>query len=393
MTKGKANNYDVIIAGAGAAGLSLLWHILQHKESKKLKILIIDMDAKQANDRTWGYWSASPQAFDHLAKNQFDYAEFRSTGFSSKLSLSPYVYYVIQGEDFYNYLFEYIHSRPEVHFLQAEVSSYTQQADDKVTVLTSGGSFTTDYLFTSLFLNEALTEAAKTHTVLTQHFKGWVIESEDLDLGTNSFRMFDFNTPQEGSLRFFYLIPYSRTKALVEYTIFSENLLTTEEYERALVNYIQSELKIKNYTIVEQEWGQIPMTTYPFRQKSTRIIPIGSAAGASKPSTGYTFLRIQKEAKFLSEQLINGRLPKQYFKPSRFTVYDNALLEVLKNNGERGEEVFSQLFRNNSPERLLRFLSEDSNFLDELMIMASVPQGLFSKSLLNYYVLNRKRGK
>ncbi|HPE33329.1 MAG TPA: NAD(P)-binding protein [Bacteroidales bacterium] len=46
--------YDLIIAGGGAAGLSLAFY-LSRSVLNKLQVLIIDKDRKDKNYRTWGF--------------------------------------------------------------------------------------------------------------------------------------------------------------------------------------------------------------------------------------------------------------------------------------------------------------------------------------------------
>ncbi len=76
--------------------------------------------------------------------------------------------------------------------------------------------------------------------------------------------LFDFGTPQKNDLRFFYVLPFSKTQALVEYTIFSSQLLPEEEYEAALREYIHDRLGVISYQIHSEEYASIPMTDYPF---------------------------------------------------------------------------------------------------------------------------------
>ena len=47
--------FDYIIAGSGAAGLTLAYMLLENEYTKK-KLLIIDKDLKENNDRTWCFW-------------------------------------------------------------------------------------------------------------------------------------------------------------------------------------------------------------------------------------------------------------------------------------------------------------------------------------------------
>lgn len=56
--------YDYIIAGAGCAGLSLLYRILLEPELCSKEILIIDREKKSNDDITWCFWEKSPDIFE-----------------------------------------------------------------------------------------------------------------------------------------------------------------------------------------------------------------------------------------------------------------------------------------------------------------------------------------
>jgi lycopene beta-cyclase len=55
--------YDYLITGAGAAGLSLAYHLNQSGLSDK-RILLIDRAPKTSNDRTWCFWEVQPGSFE-----------------------------------------------------------------------------------------------------------------------------------------------------------------------------------------------------------------------------------------------------------------------------------------------------------------------------------------
>ena len=69
---------------------------------------------------------------------------------------------------------------------------------------------------------------------------------------------------------------------------------------------------------------------------------------------------------------------------SRFNFYDLILIDVLYNYNHLGDKIFSSLFRNNKPNKVLNFLDEKTNLIDELKIMYSFPWSikiLFIKAL------------
>ena len=56
----------------------------------------------------------------------------------------------------------------------------------------------------------------------------------------------DFRVEQNKGTSFVYVLPITKNKALIEYTLFSENILQQHEYDASLENYIHSYLNIKN---------------------------------------------------------------------------------------------------------------------------------------------------
>ena len=74
----------------------------------------------------------------------------------------------------------------------------------------------------------------------------------------------DFNCDQRNDVHFFYTLPFSKNKALIETTWLS-NLedQSLMDYDLQLENYIKNNLGIKNYKINFTEKGAIPFF-YPF---------------------------------------------------------------------------------------------------------------------------------
>ena len=105
------------------------------------------------------------------------------------------------------------------------------------------------------------------------------------------------------------------------------------EYDNALKNYLEEFLGLTDYTIVEEEFGVIPMTNADFPFFKNGMYFIGTAGGQTKASTGYTFRFIQKQADEIVEELISkGTLSKNKKMKKRFYFYDSTLLHILSKN-------------------------------------------------------------
>lgn len=374
-----AKRYDYIIAGAGAAGLSLAYAIAESQLSKAT-ILILDRDAKNSNDRTWCFWANGSTPFDDIVLKDWQQLQFADDqGFCSG-NLSPLKYKMIRGLDFYQKVKQRLAALPNIEFRQEAVLGYTELADG-ASVQTTKATYRADYVFNSCLMPKP-EQREGTHFLL-QHFAGWWVRLEDGAFNPNEGRLMDFRTPQHGSTRFFYLLPIDEKRALIEYTVFSAERLPAADYQAALKDYLEQTLGLSHYEIEEHELGAIPMTDQrmPARM-SAHVINIGTAAGAVKPTTGYAFANIQRQVQQLVKQLSSGQAPDaQLRSPSRFGFYDSLLLNILQHHGELGKGIFSRLFRYNRMKTILCFLSEQSKLHQEAGIFSTLPIGTFLRAL------------
>lgn len=375
--------YDIIIAGSGAAGLSLAWYLSQSEVCKNWSVLLLDKSPKDQNDRTWGFWTRKPTPFDSIVSWEFSKAEFISRRYQEVLDLAPYRYKVLEGIRFYEYVWKTLAALPNFHFRQEEIRQISQ-SDEKAVVQTGLATYEALWVFNSIFFpaKVKLQVQEDNGLYLQQHFKGWTIQTPGPVFNPDQVRLFDFRTPQKEQMRFMYVIPQAPDRALVEFTLFTKDLLPTAEYEEALEQYIRQVLQLKEFSVRDKEWGIIPMTTHHFPSRlGRRIINIGSAGGASKASTGYTFMRIQAHCQELLRQLERGVPPYAMVKSSsRHRLYDSMLLNIMDRQGGESERIFSELFRNNPSRRILKFLDEETSLVEELKIMNSVPRALFVRS-------------
>jgi lycopene beta-cyclase len=209
---------------------------------------------------------------------------------------------------------------------------------------------------------------------LWQHFKGWTIRTGEDCFATNIATLMDFRIDQEQGPGFVYLLPLTPGRALVEYTLFSAELLQDEAYDQTLRFYLRTMFPGIAYSIEAEEKGKIPMTNHRFPSSEGRIIYLGTMAGNTKPSSGYTFSFIQA----YSEQLLAAMtqsdhpfLPKP--KLNRFLWYDSVLLRVLAEGNLPAETIFRRLFTKNNPQSVLRFLNNSSSLIEELRLISSLP--------------------
>jgi lycopene beta-cyclase len=411
-------DYDFILAGGGLAGLSLAYHLI-HNPLRDRSILIIDKDAKQQNDRTWCFWEEQPTLFDEIAYRVWHGLRFVSDTFTREFDLAPYRYQMIRGLDFYNFTRKKLSQCANVTFVRGDIDRVDDGADG-ATVTVDGKSFNGSWVFDSAlpaslrgsvpvslrapFAKQSLTTtdeiASRSALAMTanghyhhlnQHFRGWEIETEQPIFNPQLPTLFDFRTRQDGHMRFVYTLPFEENRALIEYTLFSSHLLTSEEYDAGLKSYIEEVLGLKHYMINHVEAGVIPMTDHPFpRRLGKRIMSIGTKGGRVKPSTGYAFLRIQRDSAAIVQSLIEHGQPFHIpARRGRFGLHDSILLNLMTHYPDDLKPIFTLMFRNNPIQRIFRFLDETATLDEEARFIASLPPWRFLQALFRLKVLRR----
>lgn len=372
-------HFDYIIAGGGASGLLLAYRLVQHPNLGKRSILILEKEPNKQNDRTWCYWEKGQGEWDDLLHARWDSVQFKSPAYQQTIDLKPASYKMIRSESWYDFINQALKKHPNITFKFENVVSY-KESEEGVLVTTSDDDYVGRRLFNSILDWDTINQQQK-YPVLQQHFLGWFVRTKAPVFDSKTATFMDFDIPQNGHTRFMYVLPISPTETLIEYTLFSKELLPKDEYKNALQAYL-ADKNITEYEIVDEEFGRIPMTCYPFSKHNTRrVLHIGSAGGWTKASTGFTFQNISRKTHALVAHLAADRSLKSFNKKNRFWYYDLLFLDVLATHNSRGAALFSRMFQKNKPEAIFSFLDDKSIWVQELNIMRSFPTLLFVKQL------------
>jgi lycopene beta-cyclase len=372
--------YDFIITGSGASGLVLAYRMASDAFFDQKSILIIDREKKNTNDRTWCYWEIGQGDWDDILTKEWTSIIFNSPLHSEKTEITPYSYKMLRSADLYNKLWEVIDKKSNITFVHDRVLNISHRSE-KASVLTEKTEYHGKKVLNSIFFNRSYRHQNK-YPVLKQHFHGWFVESKQAVFDDSTATFMDFAVDQKGNTRFMYVLPITKRKALFEYTLFSKNVLTKEEYEKEIRSYLQ-EKNLREYRLVEKEHGVIPMTSYKFwKRNSKNVLNIGTAGGWTKASTGYTFGNITKQTKLLVEFLKTDQSFKDFRSPTRFWFYDLLLLDILDKDNYVGSRIFSVFFRKNKTQNIFKFLDEETSFLEDIKIMTSMPPLRFIKALI-----------
>lgn len=375
----KNKQFDIIICGGGASGLLLANALCKDPSFDHFQIALIEKEEKNTNDRTWCFWEEGKGQWDSVVSNSWEKASFKAANFATKFSLTPYRYKMIRGIDFYQRVLPQLKKNKNFHFIQEEITEISSSASC-CSVRTKSTTYTGKRVFSSLPKTAYNTQ--KDFPVLQQHFIGWEVKTEIPVFDPETVVFMDFDLPQKNNTRFMYVLPFSKHEALVEYTLFSADLLEKKEYETAIQDYLYAN-KAGNFSITTTEKGSIPMTAYDFSQHNTaNLMHIGTAGGWTKASTGYTFQKSAQKVDQLIDFLKKDKPLDDFDQKTKFNFYDLLFLDVLSKHNDQGSRLFTQLFQKNPPKRIFAFLEEKTSWRQDVAIMRSFPVGRFVFALI-----------
>jgi lycopene beta-cyclase len=349
-------NYTII--GGGCAGLSLAYELDIHKKLDDKTLSIIEPRLEYKKDKTWSFWKVSPHNFEDCIKKSWQNFSINIPNKTKYLECNEYPYQSIDSGLFYKKIINKLKQNKNISFFK----------DIKNVKLENS------FVFNSvpvLKINE---------DNLWQHFCGVEIETKKDFFDSEIINLMDFDCEQRDSVHFFYTLPYDKNKAIVETTWLSKMKdKSQKDYDLQIKNYIEKNLNIKDYKVTYKEVGAIPLFFPPISNNLNKI-NIGTAGGMTRLSTGYTFLNIQEHSKYIRKNIENITTAKIFEISKKYRFLDKIFLKVLKKHPQKMPDIFFKMF-NGSPNTVIKFLSNKSNFLEDLSIILKMPKWIFIKAL------------
>lgn len=372
--------YDYAIVGAGAAGLQLLLKMIRDPFFKGKHILVLEPDSKNTNDRTWCFWERGNTLWDELATHTWPKGQFININKTIDFELDPYKYKMVRSAQFYDYAKRQINEASNVDWVKEAVTNVAGQE-----ITTKQNIYFANHIFDSRIPEDFNKKKDQYHSLI-QHFKGWFIKTAKPEFDPDTFIMMDYRLKWKDSTSFTYVLPISESEALVEFTLFNDTLLESDEYDHFLESYIRDNIQIEKYEITEVEQGQIPMSDYPFHKHHEKhLTKIGTAGGWVRPSSGYSFKNADRYSTMMVDNIRQGKRPEYGIATSRFRTYDSIFLNVLASRNDLGEEIFTRLYTKPAMQSVFRFLDEESTFSEDLKVMLSLNRPQFWKAFLSTF--------
>jgi lycopene beta-cyclase len=389
---------EVAVVGAGGAGLSLVAELdraATRAGRPAPSVALIDPVTRIGGDRTWCFWDAGRSDLDAaVTRSWTQVALIDRAGRSRTLDLTPLRYVMISSVDFSALAEESVRRLGAVRV--AAPARRVIDGPDRARVETDGGTVHAGWVFDSR--PDPLRRPAR--TAWLQHFRGWTVRLDQPVLDPDQAVLMDFSAAQPGvvqpgsgpGLAFGYVLPTAPDRALVEYTVFSRGRLSDVAYDTALRSYLAARWPRVGVTVDAVENGAIPMTdAVHLRRAGRRVFRLGTAGGATRGSTGYTFAAMQRQARAVAGMLLSETVtgtargvepmpPPAY--PARHRWLDSVLLRALDRDLVNGPDLFVRLFGRNPPVRVLRFLDGTTSVTEDLAVMASTPTAAMTRAAL-----------
>jgi lycopene beta-cyclase len=364
---------DLAVVGAGGAGLSLLVQLdrlaARDPSVPVPSVALIDPVHRRGNDRTWCFWDAGQSDVEPAVHRAWSRAELvDARGRSRVLDLAPLRYVMVRSTDFYA-----LADDAAARLGAVRVPAVADEVRDGL-VRAGGVTVRTRWIVDS----RPAAPRRPANTALLQHFRGWTVRFPHDVFDPDLPVLMDFSVPQpRRGVAFGYVLPSSPRRALVEYTEFSPARLDDGAYDRALHAYLHQRFGATphDYVIDHIEDGAIPMTDAVHAQRAgSAMFRAGTAGGATRGSTGYTFAAMQRQGAAMAAALLAGQAPvppSAY--PARHRWMDAVMLRALDRGLAGGPDLFVGLFDRNPPQRVLRFLDGATSPLEDLALMRSAP--------------------
>ncbi len=376
-----SKTFDYIIIGSGASGLQLALAMMRDAYFDDKVIGIIEKRSEFTNDKTWCYWEEGNGLYDNIIHKSWDKGYFKAHDETINLNLKTYSYKMIKSIDFYTYAKDKIDSVSNIEFVLDEITE-VDESSSLVRLKGKNNSYEAKHIFDSRLPKDY--KPQKSINIL-QHFKGWFIETENEVFDPEQFCMMDYSLSDPEKTCFIYILPFSKTKALVEFTYFSPELVKDETYEHYIKTYLKDKLKIENYEIYETEKGIIPMSSHPFYEHhTTNITKIGTSGGWVKASTGYSFKNSERNSIKIVNNIKSNQNPHYQLYEKRYKHYDKMFLDVLYNHNDYGDTLFYKMYKYNDISRIFKFLDEQTKLGEELKIMFTMTSIHFIRALIKH---------
>ena len=186
--------FDYIIIGGGCSGLSLAYELDSHQKLENKTLAIVEPRDEYKRDKTWSFWKVSPHNFEDCIKKSWDNFTINIPSHLKHIDCKNMPYQTIDSGLFYQKIIDKIKQNTNINFFKNINEVNTENS----------------------FIFNSVSDTVDNKSSLWQHFSGIEIETSKDFFDEKIFNLMDFDCNQKNSVHFFYTLPFSKTKALIE---------------------------------------------------------------------------------------------------------------------------------------------------------------------------------
>ena len=369
-------DYDLIIIGAGCAGLSLAHRLT----GENYKVCILELsDNINSKNKLWSFWDTYEIPYKDIIKKKWVNLIIKDKNKTSEINCDRYSYNSIDSHDFNNYIFKVIQENKNIDLILSSEVLNIRKEEKSISVTTNKNKYICKHVF------DSRPENIKVN--MWQQFFGSYIKAEQEIFDDQKATFMEFSKLRN-KFHFMYILPFSPTEALIESTYFSSKKENNMLDEEIIKKYMQNNFPNSEFKIMKSEHGSIPMDTKIKAGSQKYITKIGSYSGATRASTGYTFINIQKQAdhiiQLLPRILMGKSTPKKNFHSYLLRKMDQVFLDIVDNDPDFMKGALIKLFSSKIHDAQIRFLSDIPNIFDLIKVIILLPKIKFLKYSLGF---------
>jgi lycopene beta-cyclase len=358
--------YDVAILGAGLAGLSLAVRLAEERFAG-LHVLVVEPRTEYRRDRTWSGWSLQPHPFQAAVAASWELWRVAVPGRSVVRSAPGLRYESIPADRLYSLALDRLRAAPHITLRQG-LSARAEEDEGGVQI-----RFGAETARARVAFDTRPPPGLGAHG-LTQLFVGWEVEAREDVFDPSTATLMDFDCVQPGAAHFTYVLPSTPRRALVEDTWFAPPGMQPPDHRGAIRDYLRVRHGLTRFDVVFEERGALPMNPAFQPAAGKRLLALGTAGGATRPSTGYAFNAIQTQCDSVAADLAAGRVPGPVRpRPGIVRLMDRVLLGMLDRQPDLAAPTFAGLFDRCEPRTLVRFLNDRASLADLLAVGLAMP--------------------
>ena len=366
--------FDYIILGGGLSGLTLAYELNKQGCLENKTLCILEKRKEYSRDKSWSYWDFENNKFPNCVIGSWDTFSITLNQKTINITCPQSPYRTIDSKKFYDFVTDQLRSNDNI----VTVMDCTIQTIEGHAIHTNKDNYVGKVIYDSLI------DLSHQTPTMYQHFFGCEVETDNDCFNENIVDLMNFDCSQDGGLHFFYTLPFSKNKALIETTWYSKIIKKKSEYQNEIDHYLR-EKNIKG-KITYTEYGAIPLNLKKNNKKSNSLkdyIKIGAAGRLTRASTGYTFQAIQSFSEQLAGNLkLDRNLTVPNIRHKKYDFLDEIFLSVMEHEYKSMPGIFFNLFKSNDSVATISFLSDRSNWIQDLKVILSMPKLIFIKNLI-----------